>query len=181
MLRSKLASILIPIAVAGGVVAIAPAAQADTGASDNNVSAASVRATEDEAPQGADGSIVFRSERYKLSDRAVVSMSPTTIRIVDDSATSTVGKRTSLYIQFGYALDPNNPTMLRVTSGIAIRGYNFADGSYDRNQAIQIGQSVLSIDSRDWSEATHAWGHLNSPHERGIDLDVHGLHFGSPS
>jgi hypothetical protein len=29
--------------------------------------------------------------------------------------------------------------------------------------------------------ASSAWGHLNAPYERGIDLDVHGVHFWNPS
>jgi len=97
---------------------------------------------------------------------------------VDDSAATKEGKRTSLYIQFGYTLDADK---LRVSSGVAIRGYDFATGTYDRDQAIQLGQSALSIDSSDRSEATHTWGHLNSSTERGIDLEVHGVHFGHPS
>jgi hypothetical protein len=64
---------------------------------------------------------------------------------------------------------------------VAIRGYDFATGNYDKDQAIQLGSGALSIDSPLWSEATHAWGHLNSGTERGIDIDVHGVHFGSPS
>jgi hypothetical protein len=139
MLRLTITSGLIALAAAGGVIAIAPAAQADTGVADNGVRGASVRATADEAPR-ARGSIAFRSERYQLSDRAVVSTTPTTIRIRDDSATTKEGARTSLYIQLGYTLDPPN-----------------------------------------WSDATHVWGHLNSPTERGIDLDVHGVHLGNPT
>jgi hypothetical protein len=108
-------------------------------------------------------------------------MSPATIRIADDSAMTKDGRKTSLYIQLGYSLDPDRPTVLRVHSGVAIRGYDFADGSYDEDQAIKLGQSMLSIDSPDWSNATHAWGHLNAPYERGIDLDVHGVHFWNPS
>jgi hypothetical protein len=180
MLRLTITSGLIALAAAGGVIAIAPAAQADTGVADNGVRGASVRATADEAPR-ARGSIAFRSERYQLSDRAVVSTTPTTIRIRDDSATTKEGARTSLYIQLGYTLDPSKPSLLRVNSGVAIRGYNFADGSYDKGQAIELGQSTLSLDSPNWSDATHVWGHLNSPTERGIDLDVHGVHLGNPT
>jgi hypothetical protein len=62
---------------------------------------------------------------------------------------------------------------------VAIRGYDFATGTYDKGQAIQLGPGALSIDSTHLSEATHAWGHLNSPTERGIDIDIHGVHFGS--
>jgi hypothetical protein len=146
-------------------------------ADDGRVAAASAEDTR-ELPRG---SVTFRTERYQLSDRAVVTTSPTTIRIVDDSARTKDGHRTSLYVQFGYALDAGNPTLLRVTSGVAIRGYDFATGTYDESQAIEIGPGALSLDSPIWSEATHAWGHLNSNVERGIDLDVHGLHFGQPS
>jgi hypothetical protein len=180
MLRLTITSGLIALAAAGGVMAIAPAAQADTGVADNGVRGASVRATADEAPR-ARGSITFRSERYQLSDRAVVSTTPTTIRILDDSATTKDGARTSLYIQLGYTLDPSKPSLLRVNSGVAIRGYDFADGSYDKGQAIELGQSTLSLDSPNWPDATHVWGHLNSPTERGIDLDVHGVHLGNPT
>lgn len=127
------------------------------------------------------GSITFRSERYGLSDRAVVTTTPTTIRIADDSATTQQGKKTSLYVQLGYSLDASKPNVIRVSSGVAVRGYDFATGTYDESQAIQIGPGTLSIDSPNWSEATHAWGHLNSPNERGIDLDVHGVHFANPS
>jgi hypothetical protein len=179
MLRFTITAGLIALAAAGGAMAIAPAAQADTGVDDNGVRAG-VRAAADETP-GASGSITFRSERYQLSDRAVVSTSPTTIRILDDSAITKEGTRTSLYIQLGYTLDPSKPSALRVNSGVAIRGYNFADGTYDKGQAIELGQSTLSLDSPNRSDATHVWGHLNSPSERGIDLDVHGVHFGDPS
>jgi hypothetical protein len=71
--------------------------------------------------------------------------------------------------------------VLRVNSRVAIRGYNFADGTYDKGQAIELGQNTLRLDSPNRSDATHAWGHLNSPTERGIDLDVHGVHLGNPS
>ena len=84
-------------------------------------------------------------------------------------------------MQLGYTLDASKPTVLRVNSGVAIRGYDFARGTYDTSQVVQLGQSALSIDSPDWSQATHAWGHVNSPNERGIDLDIHDLHFGQPS
>jgi hypothetical protein len=180
MLRFTITAGLIALAAAGGTMAIAPAAQADTGVDDNGVRAAGVRAAADETPR-AGGSITFRSERYQLSDRAVVSTSPTTIRILDDSAITKDGTRTSLYIQLGYTLDPSKPSALRVNSGVAIRGYNFADGTYDKGQAIELGQSTLSLDPPNRSDATHVWGHLNSPTERGIDLDVHGVHFGNPS
>ena len=180
MLRFKIAPVLVAVAAVGGVMAIAPAAQADTGAHENAVRVAGVGSAADETPR-ADGSITFRSQRYHLSDRAVVSTSPTTIRIVDDSAMTKEGEKTSLYVQFGYKLDPDKPTVLRVNSGTAIRGYNFADGTYDKSQVIQLGQSSLSIDSPDPSNATHTWGHLASPTERGIDLDIHGVHFGDPS
>jgi hypothetical protein len=182
MLPTAIPAALIAVAVAGGgVLTTATAAHADAGVHDDRVGAAGVRASAEETPPTAGGSITFRSERYKLSDRAVVSTSPTTIRIVDDSATNQQGTKASLYVQFGYTLDANKPTVLRVNSGVAIRGYDFATGTYDKRQAIQLGQGALSIDSPNWSDATHAWGHLNSQAERGIDLDVHGVHFGYPS
>jgi hypothetical protein len=182
MFPTKTAAAVIAVALAGGAaLATATAAQAGTGPADHSVRAAGVHATAEETPINARGSITFRSERYHLSDRAVVSTSPSTIRVVDDSATTQQGKKTSLKIQFGYSLDPDKPTVLRVDSGVAIRGYDFATGTYDKDQAIQLGPGALSIDSPHWSEATHAWGHLNSPTERGIDIDVHGVHFGSPS
>jgi hypothetical protein len=182
MLPIKTAAAVIAVAVAGGAaLATATTAQAATGPADDSVRAVGVHAAAEETPINARGSITFRTERYHLSDRAVVSTSPTTIRIVDDSATTQQGKKASLYIQFGYSLDPNNPTVLRVDSGVAIRGYDFATGTYDKDQSINLGPGSLSIDSPLWSEATHAWGHLNSPTERGIDLDVHGVHFGPPS
>jgi len=181
MLPTKIAAALIAVVVGGGALATAAAAQADTPVADDSIRGADARATAEDTPSTARGTIAFRTERYNLSDRAVVSTSPTTIRIVDDSATTQQGKKTSLYIQFGYALDPSNPTVLRVNSGVAIRGYDFATGTYDKDQAIQLGPGALSIDSPHWSEATHAWGHLNSETERGIDIDVHGVHFGSPS
>ena len=62
---------------------------------------------------------------------------------------------------------------------MAVRGYDFATRTYRADQAIEIGEGALSIDSPLWSDATHAWGHLNSQTERGIDIDVHGVHFGS--
>ena len=180
MLHTKITAALLALAAAaGGAMTIATAAHADTGAQGDAVRAAGVPATDEETPR-ASGSVTFRSERYSLSDRAVVSTSPTTIRIVDDSAVNKEGKKTSLYVQFGYALDPSKPTVLRVMSGVAIRGYDFATGTYPKDQVIQLGPGALSIDSAKWHEATHAWGHLNSPTERGIDLDVHGVHFGSP-
>jgi hypothetical protein len=180
MIRYKVAYGLIAVGAIAGIAAFAPAAQADTRVDDRSGTAA-VRATADdpEAPR-ADGSITFRTERYHLSDRAVVTTTPTTIRIVDDSARTQQGEKTSLYVQFGYTFDADKRNVIRVNSGVAIRGYDFADGTYDKSQAIQLGQSTLSIDSSNWSQATHAWGHLNSPIERGIDLDIHGLHFWQP-
>jgi hypothetical protein len=182
MSPTKIAAALIAVAVGGGAaLATATAAQADTTLADSGIRAADVRATAEETPDRARGTIAFRTERYNLSDRAVVSTTPTTIRILDDSATSQSGTKTSLYIQLGYTLDASKPTIIRVNSGAAIRGYDFATGNYDKDQAIQLGSGALSIDSPLWSEATHAWGHLNSGTERGIDIDVHGVHFGSPS
>ena len=177
-LPTKITATLIAIAAAGGALTTAAVAQADAAVRDDRPRAASVA---DETPDRARGSITFRGERYTLSDRAVVSTSPTTIRIVDDSATSLQGTRTGVYVQFGYTLDASKPTIIRVTSGIAIRGYDFANGTYSGDQAVHLGLSALSIDSPHWSEATHTWGHLNSTTERGIELDVHGVHFGSPS
>ena len=162
MLRTTIPAALLALLVAGGVA----------------LTSATTAHADEQKSNGAAGSITFRTERYQLSDRAVVSTSPTTIRIVDDSATTKQGTKTSLYVQFGYSLDPDKPTVLRVNSGVAIRGYDFATGTYDHHQRIELGPGALSIDSPNWSEATHTWGHLNAPNERGIDLDVHGVHFG---
>jgi hypothetical protein len=177
----KITAALLAVAIGGGAaLATASAAQAYP-AADDSIRASSVRAVADEAAPRADGSITFRSERYHLSDRAIISTSPTTIRIADDSAISQSGGKTSLYIQLGYTFDASKPSVIRVNSGVAIRGYDFATGNYDKDQAIQLGPGTLSIDSPHWSEATHAWGHLGSSTERGIDLDVHGVHFGWPA
>lgn len=176
----KITAALLAVVIGGGAaLATASAAQAYP-AADDSIRASSVSAAQDEGPR-ADGSITFRSERYKLSDRAVVSTSPTTIRIADDSAISQSGGKTSLYIQLGYTFDASKPNVLRVSSGVAIRGYNFSTGHYDKDQMIQLGPGTLSLDSPHWSEATHTWGHLGSNTERGIDIDVHGVHFGWPA
>jgi hypothetical protein len=176
----KITAALLAVAIGGGAaLATASAAQAYP-AADDSIRASSVSAAGDEAPR-ADGYVTFRSERYKLSDRAIVSTSPTTIRILDDSARTENGGTTSLYVQLGYKHDPMKPEVIRVSSGIAIRGYDFASGTYDESQAIKLGPGTLSIDSPHWSEATHVWGNLGAQNERGIFLDVHGVHFGSPS
>jgi hypothetical protein len=177
MLRRTITTGLLATAATGSLMAMAPAAPAATGVDDNRIQGASVRATAEDDQVRARGTITFRSERYNLSERAVVSTTPTTIRIFDDSATTKQGGKTSLYVRLGYTLDANT-TVLRVNGGEAIRGYDFARGTYDPAQFMPLGQGALSIDSPDWSGATHAWGHLNSPQERGIDLDVHGVHFG---
>lgn len=181
MLRRTITFGLIATAATTGVMALAPAALAETGLDDTQIRPAGVHAVAEDDQVRARGSVTFRSERYTLSDRAVVSTTPTTIRIYDDAATSQGGEKTSLFVQLGYTLDAIKPTVLRVNSGVAIRGYDFAHGTYDTSQVVRLGQSALSIDSPDWSQATHAWGHVNSPNERGIDLDIHGLHFGQPS
>lgn len=167
MFPTKITAALIAIAAVGAAFAMPVAAQADTPATDAEVT------------ERARGTVAFRTERYQLSNRAVVSTTPTTIRIVDDSATTQSGTMTGLFIQLGYAHDPRNPTVLRINSGVAVRGYDFATRTYPADQAIEIGEGALSIDSPLWSDATHAWGHLNSQTERGIDIDVHGVHFGS--
>jgi len=164
------------LAAGGGAVAPASDARADAGLDDRGAR----HVAADEAPGKAWGSITFRSERYALSDRAVVTTSPTTIRIADDAAMSRQGQTTSLYVQLGYTFDASKPATLRISSGVAIRGYDLATGTYDDGQVTAIGPGALSLDSPRWSEATHAWGHLNSATERGIDLDVHGVHFPTP-
>jgi hypothetical protein len=169
MLSTKITAALIAVAAVGAAFAMPMAAQAST------------PAASDEVTERARGTVAFRTERYQLSERAIVSTTPTTIRIVDDSARTQSGTKAGLYIQFGYAHDPRNPTVLRVNSGVAVRGYDFATGTYPADQAIEFGSGALSIDSPLWSDATHMWGHLNSQTERGIDIDVHGVHFGSPS
>jgi hypothetical protein len=174
----KITAALLVVTIGGGAALASASAAHAYPAADDSIRASSVSAAEDESPR-ADGYVTFRSERYKLSDRAVVSTSPTTIRIFDDSARTLNGNKTSLYVQLGYTLDPTKPEVIRVSSGIAVRGYDFASGSYDESQAIRTGPGTLSIDSPRWSEATHVWGHLGAQNERGIDLDVHGVHFGS--
>ena len=163
MLPTKIKAALFGIAAVGAAFAMPMAAQADTPATDTEIT------------ERARGTVVFRTERYQLSNRAVVSTTPTTIRIVDDSATTQSGTKAGLFIQLGYAHDPRNPTVLRINSGVAVRGYDFATGTYRADQAIQVGQGALSLDSPLWSDATHAWGHLGSQTERGIDIDVHGV------
>jgi hypothetical protein len=157
-------------------LAAAPAALAEADVDSDRFRGGAVRATVEGDQAGARGTITFRSERYSLSDRVVVSTTPTTIRIYDDAAVTQEGTKERFFVQLGYSLDASNPTVLRIHSGVAIRGYDH--GLYDRDQAIQLGQSTMIVDSPDWSQATHAWGHLNAHNERGIDLDVHGLHFG---
>jgi hypothetical protein len=175
-------ALMTTLAVAcGAALAIAAPALAAEEASASSAGSASVRASADDAQPRPWGYVTFRSERYGLSDRAIVSTSPTTIRIADDSAATKNGGRTSLYVQLGYSLDPMKPDTIRISSGIAIRGYDFGSGTYDKSQAIQLGNGTLSLDSGNWSEATHAWGHLNSPNERGVDLDVHGIHLPTAS
>ena len=175
---TKITAIAAAIAVAAGGALAATAAQADAAVRDAGAVAASVAS---ETPDTARGSITFRGQRYMLSERAVVTTTPTTIRIVDDSARTLQGATTSFYVQFGYTLDASKPNVLRINSGVVARGYDFATGAYPADQAVQVGQSALSIDSMHLSEAVHAWGHLNSPTERGVEIDVHGLHFGFPS
>lgn len=176
MPRPTITTGLLAAATTGGALAVAPAALADAAVDSDRFQGGAVRATVDGDEAGARGTITFRSERYSLSDRAVVSTTPTTIRIYDDAAVTQEGTKESFFVQLGYSLDASNPTVLRIHSGVAIRGYDH--GLYDRDQAIQLGQSTMIVDSPDWSQATHAWGHLNAHNERGIDLDVHGLHFG---
>ena len=140
-----------------------------------------VRAANDETPLRARGSVVFRTERYVLSDRATVTTSRTTIRIVDDAAMNEKGHRTGLYIQFGYETDPSRPKALTVVSGVAIRGYDFATGNFDPSQRVAVTKSGLYLDAGYDQGATHAWGRLNSGTERGVDLDIHGLQLAFPS
>jgi hypothetical protein len=177
--NTKIGAIAVALAVAaGGALVTATTAKAEAAVRDAGAVAAAVA---DETPAGARGSITFRGERYVLSSSAVVTTSPSAIRIADDAAVTAQGARTSIYVHLGYAADAAKPNVLRISSGIAVRGYDFASGAYDASQAVQIGQSTLSIDSAYLSEATHAWGHLNSPTERGVEIDVHGIHPGSPS
>jgi len=177
-LSKRIPAALIAIAVAGGAaLATATAAYADAGVQDDSVRAASVRATDEEAPTGARGSITFRAS-------ATSSASARSFRRPRPRSASWTTRRRPRKAR-GRACTSSSATRstrtIRVSSCVAIRGYNFATGTYDRDQAIQLGQSALSIDSSDRSEATHTWGHLNSSTERGIDLDVHGVHFGHPS
>jgi hypothetical protein len=158
---------------------VATAGHADGGAPASR--SGGVRAAQEDTPLRARGSVVFRTERYILSDRATVTTSPTTIRIVDDAARNESGHATSLYIQFGYETDPGRPNALTVMSGVAIRGYDFATGQFDPSQRVSVSKSGLYLDAAYNQGATHAWGRLNSATERGVDLDIHGLQLAFPS
>src|SRR5919106_100563 len=119
----KITAALLAVAIGGGAaLATASAAQAYP-AADDSIRASSVRAVADEAAPRADGSITFRSERYHLSDRAIISTSPTTIRIADDSAISQSGGKTSLYIQLRDTLDARQPSGLRLNNGAGNPGH----------------------------------------------------------
>ena len=93
MLPTKITAALMGVAAVGAAFAMPMAAQADTPAADTEIT------------ERARGTVVFRTERYQLSNRAVVSTTPTTIRIVDDSATTLSGTKAGLFIQLGYAHD----------------------------------------------------------------------------
>lgn len=174
---TKITAVAAAIAVAAGGTLALSAAKADAAVRD---AGAGIAATA-EASRTADGTITFRGERYQLSERAVVSTTPTTIRIADDAARTKGGATTSFYAQLGYSFDASKPSVIRVSSGTVIRGYDFATGAYAPDQAVRLGESALSLDSPHWSQATHMWGHLNSTTERGVELDIHGVHFGFPS
>jgi hypothetical protein len=172
-ITTPIVPVFIAVVAAGGGAALATAgdARADT---------AGMQVAANETLDTASGYVTFRSERYRLSDQAVVSTSSTTIRITDPAAINQQGTQTaSLYVVLGYARDPLQPTILRVNSGVAVRGYDFATGTYDPAQAIQIGPgSLAAVESSNPVDPDRVVGHLGSRTERGIDLDVIGLHFG---